>query len=124
LLDDFGSTEDFVEWVADGLASDYLDDEGVPRRPALATVLPDDSDGSIAGAHFTHRYNVSEIAEELGTSRARISRRLARLTPPARSRGQTPIAHGSGARDGSTPAHDRGLTPIVHATPQRRRRTL
>lgn len=85
LLDEFGSAEGFVDWVADGLVSDYLDDDGAPRRPPLATLLPDDSDGAIVRAHCTHGYNVSEIAEHLETGRSRISRRLARLTPPARS---------------------------------------
>jgi REP element-mobilizing transposase RayT len=85
LLDDFGSPAAYIDWIADGLASDYLDASGAPRRPLLANLLPNDSDAAIVRAHFTHGYNVSEIAEQLGTSRSRISRRLARLAPPARS---------------------------------------
>jgi putative transposase len=84
LVDDFGSAGAFVDWVADGLASDYLDDDGAPQRLPLTTLLPDDSDAAIVRAHFTHGYNVSEIAEHLGANRTRISRRLAKLTPPAR----------------------------------------
>ena len=82
LHDDFGS---FVDWVADGLASTYLDEDGAPRRPALAALLSDKSDAALRAAHFAHGYNITEIAEHLDTSRSQISRRLARLAPHARS---------------------------------------
>jgi putative transposase len=86
LYDDFGSAEAFVDWVADGLASTYLDDAGAPRRPPLPALLSGvgASDSALGVAHFDHGYNITEIAEHLGASRSQISRRLARLAPPAR----------------------------------------
>ncbi len=84
ILGALGTAGGYVDWVADGALSDALDEHGVPRRPALSALLQNDSDAAIASAHFTHGYTMSEIARHLGTSRSRISRRLAPLAAHAR----------------------------------------
>jgi hypothetical protein len=72
--------EDYVAWVAEGLADESLDEHGVPRpppRPALEDLLVDDSSLAIAVAHFRHGYTQAAIAQHLGVSASQICRRLA-----------------------------------------------
>ena len=74
-----GSADAYVEWVSGGVDRAILDEAGFripPARPALATLLLDDSVGSIACAHNAG-YSQAAIAEHLGVSRSQISRRLA-----------------------------------------------
>jgi putative transposase len=75
-----GSFDAYIAWVAEGFDATYLDDRGIPRpppRPALATLVPEDSDRAIALAHFRHGYSHAAIARHLGVSRSQIGRRLA-----------------------------------------------
>jgi REP-associated tyrosine transposase len=69
----------YIDWVADGIRSDALDEHGNPRRPALSALIRDDSTAAMASAHFTHGYSMSEIARHLGKRTSTISRRLATM---------------------------------------------
>jgi putative transposase len=69
----------YVDWVADGMRSDVLDEYGIPRRPALSTLIRGNSTAAIASAHFTYGYSMAEIARHLGTRTSTISRRLATM---------------------------------------------
>jgi REP element-mobilizing transposase RayT len=76
-----GSTEAYVAWVAQGFDTTVLDEGGARRpraRASLADLMSEDSDRSIASAHFRHGYSQAEIARHLGVNRSQISRRLAR----------------------------------------------
>jgi hypothetical protein len=56
-----------------------LDEHGVPRpppRPALESLLLDDSNLGIALAHLRHGYTQAAIAKHLGVSASQICRRL------------------------------------------------
>jgi hypothetical protein len=78
-----GSTQAFTSWVADGVLSTALDENGVPRpppRPPLAEVLADPTERAIATAHFRHGYSKAAIARHLKVSRAQIRNRLSPAT--------------------------------------------
>jgi hypothetical protein len=80
LLDVLGSADAYATWVAGGVDSTSLDEDGMPRppaRPSLASLLPNGSDQAIASAYFRHGYSQVAIAKQLGVSRAQIGRRLA-----------------------------------------------
>jgi REP element-mobilizing transposase RayT len=79
----FGSVDGYAAWVADGVLSTFLDENGVPRppkRPPLSELLVEDSDRAIAAAHFRHGYTMAAIARHLGVDRSQVSRRLRRHT--------------------------------------------
>jgi REP-associated tyrosine transposase len=72
-------TDDYVAWVAQGLAAESLDEHGIPRpppRPTLEEILVEDSNLAIALAHFRHGYTQAAIAQHLGVSASQICRRL------------------------------------------------
>jgi REP-associated tyrosine transposase len=80
LTEKLGSTDGYVEWVAEGVDERFLDHDGfpcLPPRPPLASLLVDDFVGEIAIAHYRHGYPMRAIAQHLGVSRSQISRRLA-----------------------------------------------
>jgi REP element-mobilizing transposase RayT len=95
ILRALGTSGRYVDWVAGGMLSDALDEGGAPRRPALSALIPVDSDEALACAHFRHGFTITEIARHLGTSRSRISRRLAGLPASARL-GSDPNRAGGG----------------------------
>ncbi|MDX6564162.1 MAG: REP-associated tyrosine transposase [Gaiellales bacterium] len=70
--------DDYVAWVAQ-VDDESLDEHGVPRpppRPALESLLLDDSNLGIALAHLRHGYTQAAIAKHLGVSASQICRRL------------------------------------------------
>ena len=74
-----GGTDAYVEWVARGVDSAILDDNGFrqsPPRPLLATLLGGGSHAAIARAQSAG-YSRAAIAEHLGVSRRTLNRRLA-----------------------------------------------
>jgi REP element-mobilizing transposase RayT len=85
----FASVGAYVDWVAQGVDSTSLDDDGAPLPPQpaipLATLILDDhSDDGLARAHFDHGFSQAAIARHLGVSAAQVCRRIAR-----RGRGKT-----------------------------------
>ena len=79
LMDLLGSVAAYTAWVADGTDVMALDDNGIPvpaERPSLASLLTDNSDQSIAIAHYRHGYSKTAIARHLGVSESQIRRRL------------------------------------------------
>jgi REP element-mobilizing transposase RayT len=80
IFEGLASVAAYVEWVGEVEASAAaLDDQGLPHprpRLSLAKLLRDDTDRSIAIAHFRHGYTHTAIAEHLGVSRSQISRRI------------------------------------------------
>lgn len=77
----FGSVGAYAAWVAEGVDPAVLNEDGAPQpppRPSLATLLAEDTDLSIAVAHFRYGYSQAAIAKHLGVSRSQVSRRLAR----------------------------------------------
>lgn len=74
-----GSTVAYADWVAEGVDSAFLDDDGFrrpPPRPPLSTLLAGTCDDAIPRAQ-SFGYSLAAIAEHLGVSRRTISRRLA-----------------------------------------------
>ena len=75
-----GSPDRYVEWVAQGLDSTYLDERGFPvaeHVPSLESLLGEDSDRAIATAHYRHGHSQAAIARHLGVHPSQICRRLA-----------------------------------------------
>jgi putative transposase len=82
LLDALGSSRSYVAWVADGVLATSLDEHGAPLpppKPALESLIAEDSDRAIAHAHFWHGYSKAAIGRHLGINRSQVGRRLDRL---------------------------------------------
>jgi putative transposase len=83
LLEGLGSRTAYAAWVADGVLSTTLDEDGLPKAPArpdLNELLAKPSLRAIANAHFRYGYSIAAIARQLGVSRGQIRRRLAAAT--------------------------------------------
>ena len=67
-----GTPARYVDWVVGGIVSNALDEDGVRRRPSLATLLADGSIAAMAKAHHAHGYSMADIALHLDVSRATV----------------------------------------------------
>jgi putative transposase len=84
-LGEFRSTDDYVDWVAQGVDFEYLDEHGArlpppPTVPLATLLLEDSSDAGLARAHFEHGFSQTAIAQILDVNRSQICRRIARTS--------------------------------------------
>jgi REP element-mobilizing transposase RayT len=75
-----GSPRAYVDWVAQGVDKNRMDEFGAPNPPlSLTRLLADRSDAAIACAHLEHGHSKADIARHLGMTRWQVNTRLARF---------------------------------------------